>query len=546
MKLQPGITLQGGKYLLNQPLGQGGVGATYLATQTLLKQAIVIKTLDPSWQVTQSFSQLKARFIEDMRLLACSQHSSIVRVFDFFQEEALPFLVMEHIPGQTLYDRITTEGTFSEVEALHYIRQVSSALSVAHRHGLIHRNLSPKTIIRKQGTNLAVLVGFGLGHDIVATHAPTQNPFAPPIPNWDDGNRFAIDLYALSATLYYLLTGEVPTSSLNLDQKHWLNTTKHAILRGLTTSPQWQLQTIEDWLKLLPNTSLPLMTAQNQEAAPHQNALDHTAQTPPSKSITTNGATVNGTAGNGTTKHKSTNLPEISRPAANGTVPTKLTATPTEKPSPPAVATVAGHELRQQPRSSIVRSLGAGRHLPKFLVLTIAAATAMGAGFGFALRISATKAPGTSILHPAQAFEEKEWKGSLTVKDGLSEMPVESAPQNFRNAVPNPRQPKSTQSDLMPVPSTSPQLPSIESPGWYRPIAPNPVTPRARKPQPVEPAVPSAPSEPAIEPLPPQSLDNSGAPSSTSSSSAPAPATVPPAAPNGSTNQELPPTVPAP
>lgn len=560
MKVQPGTTLQRGKYLLDHPLGHGGVGATFLATQTLLKHPIVIKTLDPSWQVTQSFTRLKARFIEDMRLLACSQHSSIVRVFDFFQEEGLPFLVMEYVPGQTLHDRIASVGTFSEVEAIHYIRQIGSALSVAHRHGLIHHNISPSAIVRRQGTNLAILVGFGLGHDVAAVHPTPPNAFAPPESNWGKGNRFAIDLYSLSATFYYLLSGEMPTNDLVLDQKPWLTTTKQAILRGLSQDPQQQLQTIEDWLKLLPNTSLPLMTAHVPEVEQRQSAAQPQAPAAPSASSngasnsTTNGATINGATANGTeklnrsnngaAKAKSPVLPGISSAAANGTVPTKLTPSPTQQPSQTTIpASIGATVLPQKPTAKqpvMARSRGVERHLPKFLLLTIAAATAMGAGFGFALRISATKAPGTSILHPAQVFEDKEWKGTLTVKDGLSDIPIENTSGSFRNQLPN--TPPSPKTNLVPapIPSISPQIPQLDLPEWERPIVPNPVSPRSNRSQPVTPPVPLDPVAPAIEPPLPPSADKPVAPPAADSVTAP----VPPAVLNERNNQEAVPPLP--
>ncbi len=170
MKLQMGATLQSGKYQLNQVMGRESLGATYLAIQTLLQQPVVIKTLDPSLQITQRFPQLKIRFTEETRLLARCQHPSIVRVLDFFQEDGLPFLVMEHIPGQTLYEsfaarervRVSTQNAprLAEAEAIHYMRQIASALGVTHRSGLIHRNIRPEAIVRRQGTNLGILVGL--------------------------------------------------------------------------------------------------------------------------------------------------------------------------------------------------------------------------------------------------------------------------------------------------------------------------------------------------------------------------------------------------
>ncbi|GAP94506.1 serine/threonine protein kinase [Leptolyngbya sp. NIES-2104] len=455
MKLQMGATLQNGKYQLNQVLGRESLGATYLATQILLHQPVVIKTIDPSLQITQSFPQLKTRFTEETRLLARCQHPSIVRVLDFFQEDGLPFLVLEYIPGQTLYDRISTRNapSLTEAEAIHYMRQIASALSVAHRNGLIHRNIRPETIVRRQGTNLGILVGFGFAHDVAIANPVEKNPFLPPDPNWNLENRFAIDLYSLAATLFFLLTGQAPDGSLSFEQYPWSPATKQALFRGLTRDSQWQLQTVDDWLRLLPNTTLPLMAANNivqsVPPAPSQNGRSKSTAEP---TLSPFPVTQNGRS---TTPPAPALVPKLSTPPAQ-------------------VALVS-------PRPRI----------PKVLMFTIASAGAIGLGFGLALRLNAAKSSGTTLLQPIQTFSEKEWKGTLNSSDNPSnEVPVESGtaktdktPQ--RLADPEVAQPKYTP-------------PKIEEP------IPQYTRPRRRPAiEPVEPIEPVKPAiEPSIEPSP--------------------------------------------
>ncbi|MGG6263535.1 serine/threonine protein kinase [Leptolyngbya sp. AN03gr2] len=465
MKLQMGATLQNGKYQLNQVLGQESLGATYLATQTLLQQPIVIKTIDPSLQITQSFPQLKTRFTEETRLLARCQHPSIVRVLDFFQEDGLPFLVMDYIPGQTLYDRVSTRNApnLTEAEAIHYMRQVASALSVAHRNGLIHRNIRPETIVRRQGTNLGILVGFGFAHDLAVATPNESNRFLPPNPDWNRENRFSIDLYSLAATLHFLLTGQPPDGSLSFEQYSWSPATKQAIFRGLTSDPEWQLQTVDDWLRLLPNTTLPLMAANHLVPANNivQSVPPAPAQNGRSKSVEPALApfpvTQNG---------RSTNPP-----APAPTPPPKLS-------TPPAQVSI----VTPRPR------------LPKVLMLTMAAAGAIGLGFGMALRISAAKSPGgTTILQPIQSFSEKEWKGTLSPSDNtLKDLPLESG---------------SAKTDKVPQPLIEPEvdrprdiLPKVEEP------LPNYTRPRRQVVEPVEPIQPIRPVKPSPEVEPPIEL----------------------------------------
>ncbi|MER3432336.1 MAG: hypothetical protein C4288_02640 [Leptolyngbya sp. ERB_1_1] len=488
MKLGMGATLQNGKYQLNQVLGCESLGATYLATQTLLQQPVVVKTIDPSLQITQSFPQLKNRFIEETRLLARCQHPSIVRVLDFFQEDGLPFLVMEYIPGQTLYDRVSTQNapSLTEAEAIHYMRQIASALSVAHRSGLIHQNIRPESIVRRPGTNLGILVGFGFAHDVAVSNPIEQNPFIPADRDWSRENRFAIDLYSLAATLYFLLTGLPPNGSPSLDQYSWSPATKQAIFRGLTRDPQWQLQTVDDWLRLLPNTTLPLISANN------------IAQTPPS----TNPAP----SQNGRRRDPAATLTPF--PVPNGRTPAKI---PTEQPAPiPATEAKLPIVLKQaipvqtvpaqtasvqavpaQTAPAQVKIGAASPRLSRFLMLTIAAAGAIGLGFGLALRISATKAPGTTLLQPVQSFDQKEWKGTLNPSNNnLADIPLESG-----NAKSDPKTQKFVD-------------PEVDRPAYIPPKIETPLTqpirPRARRPlsEPTAPIKPVKPT-PSIEPIEP-------------------------------------------
>ncbi len=461
MKLQMGATLQSGKYRLNQVMGRESLGATYLATQTLLQQPVVIKTLDPSLQITQSFPQLKLRFTEETRLLARCQHPSIVRVLDFFQEDGLPFLVMEYIPGQTLYDRVSTQHAprLAEAEAIHYMRQIASALGVTHRSGLIHRNIRPEAIVRRQGTNLGILVGFGLAHDLAVANPIETNPFLPPDLNWSE-NRFAIDLYALAATLYFLLTGHAPKGE-SLEQHSWSPATKQAIFRGLSRDPEWQIQTADDWLQLLPNTMLPLM-----EASPVQ-----AGQTPVA-SQNGRALTQNGTP---------TGSPAVKIPTLK---PTSIEVPVPAAKFPPAPLPVAPVSAAIAPPI---------RRFPKFLTLTIATAGAIGLGFGLALRISAAKSPGTSLLHPVQPFAEKEWKGTLNSSSNeLSDVPIE---------------PGGAKSAKTPQKFVDPEIDRpayIAPPKVETPPTDSPIQPRYRRSLVIEPIVPTTPKlikpAPAVQP----------------------------------------------
>ena len=433
MKLKPGITLQGGKYLLNQALGEDGFGVTYLATQTPLNQAVVVKTLDASLQVTRSFPQLHQRFVEETRLLARSQHPSLVRVLDFFQEENLPFLVMEYVPGQTLAELVKSRGALPEAEAIHYIRQIGSAIDTAHHNGLVHRNLNPQSIIRRPGTNLAVLVGFGIAHEVASAVSLSPiladfNEFGPPDQLWCADNRFAIDLYGLSAILYYLLSARAPKPSPQLDQAAWNPAIEQAILRGMTSDLTRRPSTIAAWLHLLPSEAVPLRSgtavgsplpvlAAQEDAAIGEPVLEVAKQPSPAIDPSLPVLPKREVA-------KSRVFQESDRltgslaiaPAVQQTQPPLLAAPKLISASPP-----------RKLFTSMTIPPDITRHLPKFVGLTSAAAVSIGIGFGLALRFSAAQSPGASFFHPNQAFPLKDWKGTLTPLGETSDIPIEKA-----------------------------------------------------------------------------------------------------------------------
>lgn len=263
-----GTTLQGGKYTLISELGRGGFGVTYQATHEYLHQPVVIKTLHDSWQASPDFHRFQRQFQDEARRLALCLHPHIVRVHDFFLEAGIPYLVMDYIAGKTLQRVIQEQGPLPEDLAMHYIRQIGSALQVVHGNGLLHRDIKPQNIILREGTQDVVLIDFGIAREFSSelsqTHtnivtdgyAPLEQylPQAPRTP--------ATDVYGLAATLYMLLTGAVPTAAVLRDRTPMptprdLNPqtspdVNQAVMRGMAVEIAHRPPTVEDWLSLLP------------------------------------------------------------------------------------------------------------------------------------------------------------------------------------------------------------------------------------------------------------------------------------------------------
>ena len=265
-----GKTLQGGKYTLNAELGRGGFGITYKATHHYLNQVVVIKTLNEALRNDPNFLEFQRKFQDEARRLAICVHPNIVRVSDFFLEAGLSFMVMDYIPGPTLEECVFPDRPLPEATAIHYIRQVGSALQVVHQNGLLHRDIKPQNIILRAGTQQVVLIDFGISREFTPgstqTHTNMISSGYAPIEQYfvQEKRSPATDVYGLAATLYALLTAQIPTASILRDrqpmtdprslQPHLSAAVNQAIMQGMALNLQYRPATVEAWLKLLPTS----------------------------------------------------------------------------------------------------------------------------------------------------------------------------------------------------------------------------------------------------------------------------------------------------
>ncbi|HEY9661618.1 MAG TPA: serine/threonine-protein kinase [Allocoleopsis sp.] len=264
-----GKTLQSGKYTLEQALGQGGFGITYLATHQTLGQKVVVKTLNDALQRDAKFLEFQQQFHKEAQTLAQFSHPNIVRVTDFFVEAELPYIVMDYVPGQTLKDVVAPQRPLPEATAIHYIRQIGSALTAVHQHHLLHRDVKPNNMILRQGTDQVILIDFGIAReftpDMTQTHTGILSAGYAPIEQYLPRAKRtpATDVYGLAATLYTLLTGEVPIPA-PLRQHQTLpnprelrsdlsSRVENAVLQGMALDALHRPATIEAWLALLPS-----------------------------------------------------------------------------------------------------------------------------------------------------------------------------------------------------------------------------------------------------------------------------------------------------
>ena len=155
MVLEPGQRL--GVFEILAPLGRGGMGEVYRATDTKLKRQVAIKVLPES--VAADVDRL-ARFQREAEVLASLNHPHIAAIYGLEDAEGVKALVMELVEGPTLADRIA-QGAIPVDEALPIAKQIAEALEEAHEHGIIHRDLKPANVkVREDGT--VKVLDFGL------------------------------------------------------------------------------------------------------------------------------------------------------------------------------------------------------------------------------------------------------------------------------------------------------------------------------------------------------------------------------------------------
>ncbi|MFM7424710.1 MAG: serine/threonine protein kinase [Elainella sp.] len=267
-----GKRLQGGKYTLDELLGQGGFGVTFKATHHLLGQRVVIKTLNLLNQTHPQFSKMEQQFQDEARRLALCVHPNIVRVNDFFEEDGAPYLVMDYIPGQTLEQIVFPNQPLDEATAIYYMRQVGDALAVVHQNGLLHRDIKPQNLILRQGTQEVILIDFGIAREFTdgktQTHTSLISEGYAPIEQYvmQERRTPATDVYGLAATLYALLTAQVPQASILRDRRPMPDprdlrpdlsgAVNQAILRGMAVEARYRPSTVAEWLALLPGEPL--------------------------------------------------------------------------------------------------------------------------------------------------------------------------------------------------------------------------------------------------------------------------------------------------
>ena len=205
--------LLAGRYELIEKIGEGGMAVVYKGKDRLLNRYVAVKILRPEFTKDAQFIE---NFKRESQAAAGLQHPNIVSVYDVGKEGNIHFIVMELIDGRPLSDIISERAPLDYKQAIEITRQVASALSLAHRNNIIHRDVKPHNImITRDG--IAKLADFGIAKAVSDSTLVTETSrvigsvhyFSPEQARGSYVDERS-DIYSLGIVLYEMLTGQVP------------------------------------------------------------------------------------------------------------------------------------------------------------------------------------------------------------------------------------------------------------------------------------------------------------------------------------------------
>ncbi|NEO14309.1 MULTISPECIES: serine/threonine-protein kinase [unclassified Moorena] len=278
--LPAGTLLRQSHYRIEKVLGEGGFGITYQGIYLPNSAKVAIKELwpekaarigktitwPPSIAPIDRQRQLHKFQLEASYLQKCP-HPNIAQVYDWFEENNTAYLVMEFISGKSLYKILQQEGVLSEEKLKGYFIQVAEALKVVHSNQLLHRDIKPDNILIDH-QDRAVLIDFGATKEFMAGQtremSVTLSPGYAPLEQYSYRSKRwpATDIYALCASMYELLTGQLPAQATERAGSETLipprqlaaqitPQTEQVILTGMRMKVEERFQTAEELIDAL-------------------------------------------------------------------------------------------------------------------------------------------------------------------------------------------------------------------------------------------------------------------------------------------------------
>src|SRR3989440_2875770 len=211
-----------GTCILENLIGQGGMGAVYLARQIRPSRHVAVKVLLSNVTTNSSlYKEFLVRFRHEADVVARLEQINIMAIYEYGEQDGIAYLVMPYFPGGSLRDLLARNSALSLQEAATFIDQAAAALDFAHAHGVIHRDLKPGNFLLSSDGRL-VLADFGIARmlwdsdstfraALTGTGAFLGTPeyMAPEMLNGEPIDH-RTDIYALGIVLFQMLSGQVP------------------------------------------------------------------------------------------------------------------------------------------------------------------------------------------------------------------------------------------------------------------------------------------------------------------------------------------------
>lgn len=217
--------LLGDRYRIIDTLGEGGMANVYLAEDIILQRKVAVKILRLD---LQKEPQTLARFQREALATSELSHPNIVMVLDVGTDHGLPYMVMEYVDGPDLKDYIRANSPLNLGNIIKIMDQILSAMSLAHKHNVIHRDLKPQNILMDKHGNIKI-ADFGIAVALNQNSVTQTNSAIGSVhymsPEQTRGGLVTkqSDIYSLGIILYELITGNVPfngDSAVSIALKH--------------------------------------------------------------------------------------------------------------------------------------------------------------------------------------------------------------------------------------------------------------------------------------------------------------------------------------
>ena len=213
-----------GRYALERELGRGGMGVVMLARDLSLERPVALKLL-PAMMAAQPV--LRERFLREARTAAGLSHPHIVPIHAVEAHEAIVFIAMAYVDGETLADRVRRTGPLPPHEVARILREVAWALAYAHGRDIVHRDIKPDNILIERGSGRAMVTDFGIARarndSDVANRLTLEGQllgtaaFMSPEQGADEPVDGRSDLYSLGGVGYFALVGRAPFEATTLE-----------------------------------------------------------------------------------------------------------------------------------------------------------------------------------------------------------------------------------------------------------------------------------------------------------------------------------------